>query len=245
MDIYDKFVDVIEYGIDSVLVALNLQVIPFIKYCHAEVAHNDTWRQYYTLSGIYLQHLIEIVANADIVAVIVALGLITLLYIYRKYVLSYVHRHRGSGQEYKIEQYRQCEADLRQLMDDTNCNPIMLRLAWSDAATFDRTIRKWPDGGGCIGAVRFESIYDSPPNFGLSKAISMLTPIKLTYDADISWADLIQMAAAVAVEHAGGPKVTQYMRYGRVDATLQQVQRAGIDPTQLLPCYQAPYYDGK
>ena len=33
----------------------------------------------------------------------------------------------------------------------------------------------------------------------------------------MSWADLIQLASAVAIEHAGGPKID--MKYGRVDAS--------------------------
>jgi len=79
----------------------------------------------------------------------------------------------------------------------------------------------------------------------LAKAISILTPIQQTYGDDISWADLVQMAGAVAVEHAGGPPLTQHMRYGRVDATLKQVTHANIDPQLLLPCHQAPFHDGE
>ena len=43
----------------------------------------------------------------------------------------------------------------------------------------------------------------------------MLEPIKLACP-DVSWADLIQMASATAIELAGGPRIP--MRYGRLDA---------------------------
>ena len=41
-----------------------------------------------------------------------------------------------------------------------------------------------------------------------------LKPIKEKYPL-CSWADTIQMASALAIEHAGGPKID--MKYGRVD----------------------------
>lgn len=52
-------------------------------------------------------------------------------------------------------------------------------------------------------------------NAGLSKATALLGDVKRRHPT-VSWADLIQMAGALAVELTGGPNVD--MRYGREDA---------------------------
>ena len=64
------------------------------------------------------------------------------------------------------------------------------------------------------GSIRFKEELDVKYNGGLSKAIVILEKIKIKYDR-VSWADLIQMAGAVAVELAGGPAIS--MVYGRKD----------------------------
>jgi L-ascorbate peroxidase len=53
-------------------------------------------------------------------------------------------------------------------------------------------------------------------NGGLSKAIVMLTRIKTLHPL-VTWSDLIQLAGALSVELAGGPKID--MLYGRVDCS--------------------------
>ena len=109
-----------------------------------------------------------------------------------------------------------CRKAVRYLLVKTNCAPLMLRLAWSDAATFDRNVRMWPSCGGAIGSIRFESEHRHESNAGLVKALCILGPIKQSYP-DVSWADLIQMAGALAVEVTGGPKI-KGMVYGRQDS---------------------------
>jgi Peroxidase len=65
-------------------------------------------------------------------------------------------------------------------------------------------------------SIRFEPEIKHGANAGLSKGLTLLEPIKAQYPK-VSWADLIQLASAVAVEHAGGPRIA--MKYGRVDAS--------------------------
>jgi L-ascorbate peroxidase len=67
-------------------------------------------------------------------------------------------------------------------------------------------------------------------NAGLAKCVKYLQPLKDKYSV-LSWADLIQMAGATAVEHAGGPKIA--MRYGRVDAS--EPSKEGALPGALAP----------
>merc|ERR1719409_59106 len=103
-----------------------------------------------------------------------------------------------------------------ELLDKTNANPVMVRLAWHDSGTFDVNIKEpWPKAGGAIGSIMYKPEIEHGANAGLAAAVELLKPIKEKY-SDISWADLFQMASARSIELAGGPKLD--MRYGRVDA---------------------------
>lgn len=103
-----------------------------------------------------------------------------------------------------------CRHQLALLMKEKSCSPLFLRLAWTDAATYDASIHEWPNSGGCTGSVHFEESLQHPANKGLDKAITMLNPFKQTYNL-ISWADLIQMAGSLAVEICGGPDLQNSM----------------------------------
>jgi len=106
----------------------------------------------------------------------------------------------------------------------------MLRLAWSDAVTYDSTIREWPYSGGVNGSIHLDSELSRAPNAGLQKAIALLTPIKNRFQ-NVSWADLIQMAAVVAIKQSGGPDIE--LVYGREDASheLLDLEKATKDAT--------------
>lgn len=104
---------------------------------------------------------------------------------------------------------------LAELLDKTNANPIMVRLAWHDSGTFDASINQWPACGGAIGSIRFSPEITHGANKGLATAVNLIEPLKKKFPL-VSYADLFQMASATAVEVAGGPKIP--MRYGRVDA---------------------------
>jgi len=115
----------------------------------------------------------------------------------------------------KVAAYAACKQELLEFIDKNNCAPIMVRLAWHDSGNFDKSISEWPSCGGANASIRFEPEIDFPANAGLPKALNFLKPLKAKYPA-VSWADLIQMASACAIEATGGPKIP--MRYGRVDA---------------------------
>lgn len=102
-------------------------------------------------------------------------------------------------------------------MDKINCQPIMVRLAWHDAGTFDAAnAGNWPACGGANGSIRFAEELAHGANAGLSKAVGYLEKFKLKYPM-LSWADLMQMASAEAIKQIGGPEIP--MRYGRLDAS--------------------------
>jgi hypothetical protein len=110
-----------------------------------------------------------------------------------------------------------CWKELLTLMDYGHCQPLLLRLAFADASSYDATLQPyWPYCGGCNGSIRFDSLLSDPFNAGLSKALALLAPLQRKYS--LSWADVIQMAGAAAVYSTGGPLIK--LQYGRVDVPL-------------------------
>jgi len=90
----------------------------------------------------------------------------------------------------------------------------MVRLAWHDSGNYDKRISSWPECGGANASIVHEPEISYGANAGLTKAVGFLKPLKEKYP-EVSWADLIQMASACAIEVAGGPVIP--MKYGRVD----------------------------
>jgi L-ascorbate peroxidase len=85
----------------------------------------------------------------------------------------------------------------------------------------------FPSRGGATGSIRFKNELAHGANAGLNKALDFLAPVAAAH-ADVSFADLIQLAGAVAVEATGGPKLA--MRYGRKDAAgpLSEVKEGNL-----------------
>ncbi|KAJ4774885.1 Ascorbate peroxidase [Rhynchospora pubera] len=101
-----------------------------------------------------------------------------------------------------LKEIDKARRDLRALIASKNCAPIMLRLAWHDAGTYDVNTKT----GGPNGSIRFEEEYSHGSNAGLKIAIDLLEPIKAKHPK-ITYADLYQLAGVVAVEVTGGPTV--------------------------------------
>ena len=66
-----------------------------------------------------------------------------------------------------MEQLKGCKQALWDLVDKTNANPIMVRLAWHDAGTYDVNIKDWPKCGGAIGSIRFDPEITHGANAGV------------------------------------------------------------------------------
>jgi len=101
--------------------------------------------------------------------------------------------------------------ELDKLFDSTPCMPIMVRLAWHDAGTYDKDTKT----GGANASIRFDPELSHGANAGLKIAIDLLEPIKSKFP-DISYADLYQLASVEAIKYAGGPDIP--FRLGRSDA---------------------------
>ncbi|XP_058108001.1 L-ascorbate peroxidase 3 [Magnolia sinica] len=101
--------------------------------------------------------------------------------------------------------------DLRALIASKNCAPIMLRLAWHDAGTYDVNTKT----GGPNGSIRNEEEYRHGSNNGLKIALDFCEEVKAKHPR-ITYADLYQLAGVVAVEVTGGPTID--FRPGRKDS---------------------------
>eukprot|EP00898_Chlorokybus_atmophyticus_P001942 jgi/Chlat1/2749/Chrsp187S02929 len=92
--------------------------------------------------------------------------------------------------------------DIRALIVNKQCAPILVRLAWHDAGTFDVRSKT----GGPNGSIRNEKELAHAANRGLHIAVQLLEPIKAKYP-NLTYADLYQLGGVVAVEATGGPTV--------------------------------------
>ncbi|XP_058215014.1 L-ascorbate peroxidase 3 [Rhododendron vialii] len=101
-----------------------------------------------------------------------------------------------------LKQIDKARRDLRALISYKHCAPIMLRLAWHDAGTYDVNTKT----GGPNGSIRMEEEYSHGSNNGLKIAIDFCEEIKSKHPK-ITYADLYQLAGVVAVEVTGGPTV--------------------------------------
>ncbi|XVE79704.1 hypothetical protein DITRI_Ditri14bG0079100 [Diplodiscus trichospermus] len=91
---------------------------------------------------------------------------------------------------------------LRGLIAEKNCAPIVLRLAWHAAGTFDVKTNT----GGPFGTIKQSTELAHGANNGLDIAIRLLEPIKEQFPI-LSYADFSQLAGVVAVEITGGPEI--------------------------------------
>ncbi|CAI5480259.1 unnamed protein product [Closterium sp. Yama58-4] len=101
--------------------------------------------------------------------------------------------------------------------------PGALRIVFHDAGTYDLATNT----GGMNGSVRFE--LKRPENDGLKRTIKVLEKALLELGPlanVVSWADLMAVAGAYAVQSCGGPHIP--VRMGRRDAS-------GPDPEHRMP----------
>ncbi|KAI0811779.1 peroxiredoxin [Xylaria sp. FL0064] len=111
--------------------------------------------------------------------------------------------------------------------DDGSAGPVLVRLAWHSAGTYDAA----SGTGGSNGAgMRYEAEGGDPANAGLQHARTFLEPVKKAHPW-ITYADLWTLAAIVAIEAMGGPKIP--WQGGRTD--FSEADAAQIPPRGRLP----------
>ena len=101
-----------------------------------------------------------------------------------------------------LKEIDKARRDLRALIAYKNCAPIMLRLAWHDAGTYDVNTKT----GGPNGSIRNQEEYSHGANNGLKIALDFCEEVKAKHPK-ITYADLYQLAGVVGVEVTGGPTI--------------------------------------
>ncbi|XWS33882.1 hypothetical protein CRYUN_Cryun22dG0121000 [Craigia yunnanensis] len=101
-----------------------------------------------------------------------------------------------------LKEIEKARRDLRALISSKNCAPIMLRLAWHDAGTYDSKTKT----GGPNGSIRHDHELKHSANSGLKIAVELCEEVKAKHQ-EITYADLYQLAGVVAVEVTGGPTI--------------------------------------
>jgi peroxiredoxin len=113
--------------------------------------------------------------------------------------------------------------------DDGSAGPVLVRLAWHSAGTYDVA----SGTGGSNGAgMRYEAESGDPANAGLQHARAFLEPVKAAHPW-ITYADLWTLAAVVAIEAMGGPRIP--WSGGRTDFSTTDDDQTKIPPRGRLP----------
>nr|ALK24273.1 ascorbate peroxidase [Zostera marina] len=110
-----------------------------------------------------------------------------------------------------------CKRKLRGLIAEKNIAPLMLRLAWHSAGTFDKSTKT----GGPYGTMRLQEELNHAANAGLDIALRLIEPIRVQFPI-LSYADFHQLAGVVAVEITGGPDIPFHP--GRLDSDSPPVE---------------------
>ncbi|XP_062176937.1 L-ascorbate peroxidase 3 [Alnus glutinosa] len=134
-----------------------------------------------------------------------------------------------------LKEVDKARRDLRALIASRNCAPIMLRLAWHDAGTYDVNTKT----GGPNGSIRSEEEYSHGSNNGLKKAIDWCEEVKSKHPK-ITYADLYQLAGVVAVEVTGGPTIDFVP--GRKDSSVSPREGRLPDAKQGAPHLRDIFY---
>ncbi|KKY19911.1 putative cytochrome c peroxidase [Phaeomoniella chlamydospora] len=109
--------------------------------------------------------------------------------------------------------------------DDGSAGPVIVRLAWHSAGTYDLET----DTGGTNGAgMRYEAEGGDPANAGLQHARLFLEPIKRLHPW-ITYSDLWTLAGVTAIAAMGGPTIP--WQPGRTD----YVDDSKLPPRGRLP----------
>ncbi|KAK6942861.1 hem peroxidase [Dillenia turbinata] len=112
-----------------------------------------------------------------------------------------VKRYPKVSEEYQ-KTIEKCKRKLRGFIAEKKCAPLILRLAWHSAGTYDVKTKT----GGPFGTIRNPAELAHEANRGLDIAVRLLEPIKEQFPI-LSYADFYQLAGIVAVEITGGPEI--------------------------------------
>ncbi|GFP89045.1 l-ascorbate peroxidase 3 peroxisomal [Phtheirospermum japonicum] len=134
-----------------------------------------------------------------------------------------------------LKEIEKARRELRSFIANKNCAPIMLRLAWHDAGTYDVNTKT----GGPNGSIRNEEEYTHGANSGLKIALDFCEQVK-SKCTKITYADLYQLAGVVAVEVTGGPTINFVP--GRKDSKISPREGRLPDAKKGVPHLREVFY---
>mmetsp|Transcript_38856 Transcript_38856/g.109953 ORF Transcript_38856/g.109953 Transcript_38856/m.109953 type:complete len:297 (+) Transcript_38856:367-1257(+) len=142
------------------------------------------------------------------------------------------------------EQY--ARAILDSLIRSSGCSflaPNLLRVSFHDAGTFSANSQGFRNNGA-NGSIRLEEGEPANQSGLIPRTLRLLSDLQQVLSSlnlDLSYADLVQLGAAQAVEAAGGPRYS--IRLGRLDAsrpdTYDTLPRPNDDIRQLMSGFMA------
>lgn len=129
-------------------------------------------------------------------------------------LLTYID-NETKATKVSVTTYNALVSEIRALITEKNCGPILVRLAWHDAGTFCSKSKT----GGPRAAQRFESGESTHgANAGLNIARKLLSSLQEKYcnnTYNVTIADLWALAGNTAINVCGGPDIP--FRFGRRD----------------------------
>ena len=114
--------------------------------------------------------------------------------------------------------------------------PKFLRLAFHDAISYDPATKT----GGANGSIRLPEELVLEDNRNLAPCIELLRSVKELFP-NVSWADLIALAGAVAVSRTGGPDIE--IPLGRHDTNVSTPQNRLLVPSMSIEEIKARFLD--
>ncbi|MBA0881422.1 hypothetical protein Goshw_025417, partial [Gossypium schwendimanii] len=88
------------------------------------------------------------------------------------------------------DQLKSAREDIKELLKSKFCHPILVRLGWHDAGTYNKNIEEWPRRGGANGSLRFEVELKHAANAGLVNALNLIQHIKDKYSG-VTYAEFL------------------------------------------------------
>ncbi|KAK6159587.1 hypothetical protein DH2020_006901 [Rehmannia glutinosa] len=151
-----------------------------------------------------------------------------------------------------LKEIDKARRELRALISNKNCAPIMLRLAWHDAGTYDVNTKT----GGPNGSIRNEEEYTHGANSGLKIALDFCGNLPNALKVSLAgccimqgkyktftWPSILHGAACqsvVAVEVTGGPAIN--FTPGRKDSKISPREGRLPDAKKGVPHLREVFY---
>ncbi|XP_027355065.1 putative L-ascorbate peroxidase 6 isoform X1 [Abrus precatorius] len=142
---------------------------------------------------------------------------------------------RANAKQAVTNEYLLIKEEVRKVLSKGKAAGV-LRLVFHDAGTFDID----ENTGGMNGSIVHE--LGRPENAGLKKSVKVLQKAKTQIDAiqPVSWADMIAVAGAEAVEVCGGPPIQ--VSLGRLDSLVPdpegRLPEESLNASGLKKCFQ-------